>query len=87
LSDWLGVWSLVTAELARKGRFDERNQYFVRSAFRALDDPTAPLEAQAETTDHRVSIAKDVSVLRIDHISTQSSLPGVRRGQRVKAVV
>jgi hypothetical protein len=78
---------LVTAELARKGRRDERNQYFVRSAFRAFRDPAAPLEAQAEITEHRVSIAKNVPVLRIDHISAQSSMPGVWRGQHLEVVV
>jgi len=78
---------LVIAELAKKGRFYERNQYFLRLAFRIIHGPAAPLEAQVETTEHRVSIAKDVSVLRIDHISTQSSMPGVRRGQRLKVAV
>jgi hypothetical protein len=87
LSDWLGVWSLVAAELARKGRFDERNQYFLRLAFRVIDGPAAPLDAQGETAEHRVPIAKDVPVLRIDHISAQSSMPGVWRGQRLKVVV
>jgi hypothetical protein len=75
------------AELARKGRCDERNQYFLRSADRALHDPAASLDAQTETTDHRVSIAKDVPSLRIDHISTKGTLPGVWGGQRPRAVV
>ena len=64
----------------------ERNQYLVRCADRAVHDPAAGLEAQAETADHRVSIATNVSVLRTDHIATQSSLPGVWRGLRPKAV-
>jgi hypothetical protein len=74
-------------ELAKKGRLYERNQYFLRSADRAVHDPAASLDAQTETTDHRVSIAKDVPVLRIDHISTKSPLLGVWRGQRSRAVV
>jgi hypothetical protein len=75
------------AELARKGRFYARNQNFLRSADRALHDPAASLDAQTETTDHRVSITKDVPILRIDHISTKSPLPRVWRGQRPRAVV
>ena len=58
----------------------ERNQYFVRSADRPVHASAARLEAQAETADHRVSIATDLSILRTDHISTESSLPGVWRG-------
>jgi hypothetical protein len=76
----------VDAELARKGRFYERNQYLLRSADRAVLDPAAPVEAQDEATEHRLSIAKDVPVLRIDHVSPESALPGVWRGQRVKAM-
>ncbi len=74
------------AEVARKGRFYERNQYLVGCAYRAIHDSAAPLEAQAETTNRRVSITKDVSLLWINHLSTESSLPGVRRGQHPKAV-
>jgi hypothetical protein len=70
----------------RRVAFYERNQYFLRSAYRAVHDPAAPLDAQAETTDHRVSITKDVPVLRIDHISTKSPLLGVWRGKRLRAV-
>jgi hypothetical protein len=73
--------------LAKKGRFYERNQYLLRPAYRALHDPGVLLDAQAETTDHRVSITKDVPILRIDHISIKSPLLGVWRGQRLKAVV
>lgn len=45
----------------------------------------APLDAQ-ETTDRRVSVTKDVPVLRIDHISTESALLGVWRGKPLRAV-
>jgi hypothetical protein len=77
----------LEARLAQKGRVYDRNQSLFRFADRDLNDSAAHLDAQAETTDHRVSIAKDVSVLRIDHISTQSSLPGVWRGQHLKTVI
>jgi hypothetical protein len=33
--------------------------------------PAAPQDGQAETTDHRVRNTKDVSLLRIDHISIE----------------
>jgi len=81
----LPAWA-VDAELARKGRFYERNQYLLGCGYRAVHDSAAPLEAQAETTDRRISITKDVPLLRIDHLSTESSLPGVRRRQHPKAV-
>ena len=81
----VGQW--LEAELAQKGRIYDRNQYLFRSADRDLNDSAAHLDAQAETTDHRVSITKDVPLLRIDHISTQSSLPGVWRGQHLKTVI
>jgi hypothetical protein len=38
------------------------------------------LETQAETGDHRISIAEDVPVLRIDHASTKSLLRGMWQG-------
>jgi len=78
---------LVDAELATKGRYCERNQYFLRAAYRALHDRAALLDAQGETTDHGVSITKDVPILRIDHLSAKNPLPGVWHGQRLKAVV
>jgi len=59
--------------------FYERSQYFLRSAYRAVYDPAAPQDAQAETTDRRVRNPKDVSVLRIDHISIEGMLLGVRQ--------
>ena len=34
-------------------------------------------DAQAETADHRVSITKDVPILRIDHFSIKGKLLGV----------
>jgi len=73
--------------LAKKGRSYERNQYFPRPADRAVHDPADPPDAQAETTDHGISITKDVSLLRIDHVPTKSSLPGVWSGERSKKVV
>jgi hypothetical protein len=65
------------AGLAKNGRSDERTQDFLRSADRVVHDPAAPRDAQVETADHRVSITKDVPVLRIDHISIKGQLPGV----------
>jgi len=67
----------VVSGLAKKGRFYERNQYFLRSAYRPLHDPAAPLDAQAETTGRRVSITEDVPVLRIDHVPIKGELLGV----------
>jgi hypothetical protein len=65
------------AVLAKKGRFYERNQYFLWSADRAVHNPAAPLDAQAETAVGRISITKDVPILRIDHVSTEGNLLGV----------
>jgi hypothetical protein len=64
---------------SQEGSLYERNQHFPRSADRAVHDPAAPLEAQGETTDHGVWITKDVPILWIDHISTESPLLGVRQ--------
>ena len=64
-------------ELAKKERIHVRNRYYFRSVYRALHDPVAPVDPQAETTAQRGSITKDVSIVRIDHIPAQSSLPGV----------
>ena len=69
----------VDAERAKRAPFNERNQYFLRSAYRAVHDPAAPQAAQAETTDRRVRNTKDVSVLRIDYISIEGMLLGVRQ--------
>lgn len=60
-----------------KGRFNERNQYFLGSANRCIRHSAAPLDAQAETTGNGGSFTEDVPVLRIDHISIKSSLLGV----------
>jgi hypothetical protein len=65
------------AGLAKKGRLYERNQYFLQSPYRAVHDSAALLDAQAETSDYRVSITKDVPVMRIDHVSIKGKLPGV----------
>jgi len=65
------------AVLATKGRFYERNQYFLWSAYRAVHDPAAPLDAQGETTGRGVRITKDVPILRIDHIPLKGKLLGV----------
>jgi hypothetical protein len=70
----------------RKGRFYERNQHLPWSADRPVHDPAGPLDAQDETRECRVSLTKDVPGLWIDHVSTQSSLPGVWSGQRREAV-
>jgi hypothetical protein len=64
-------------DLAKKGRCYERTQDFPRSADRVVHDPATTLDAQAETADHRVSITKDVPVLRIDYASIKGKLPGV----------
>jgi len=69
----------LDAELAKKGRLYERNQYFPRSPDRAVHDPAAPQDAQPETKDRRVRNTKDVSLLRIDHISIEGMLLGVRQ--------
>jgi hypothetical protein len=63
--------------LAKKDRSYERNQYFPRSAHRAVDVPGAPLDAQAETAVSWVSITEDVPVLWIDYAAAESKLPGV----------
>jgi hypothetical protein len=77
----------LNAELAKKGLFYDCNRYFGLCVDRVVHNSAALVGAQAETTDDRVSNTKNVSILRIDHISTQSALPGVWRGQRLKAVI
>jgi hypothetical protein len=77
----------LEAELAKKGVvIYERNQYLLRSPDRAGHDPAAPQDAQPETTDRRVRNTKDVSVLRIDHISIEGMLLGVRQASYSGAV-
>jgi hypothetical protein len=67
----------VDPELAKKERIHVRNRYYLRSVYRALHDPVARVDPQAETTAKRGSITKNVSIVRIDHIPAQVSLPGV----------
>jgi hypothetical protein len=50
-----------------------------RSADRAVHDPAAPLDAQAETAVGRIAITKDVPILWIDYISTESPVLGMRQ--------
>ena len=59
----------MEAELAKKGRSYERNQYCLRAGYRDLHDPAAPMDAQADTTERQGSITKNVPSLRIDHIA------------------
>jgi hypothetical protein len=56
---------------------NERSQYFGRSADGAVHDPAASMDVRAETKGSPVGIAKDLSVMRIDHISTKGKLHGV----------
>jgi hypothetical protein len=72
LSDWLG-----RCRIRQEGSLYEHNHCCLRSAYRALHDPAAPLESKAETTDHGVPITEDMPLLRIDHISTKGLLLGV----------
>jgi hypothetical protein len=67
----------VAAGLARKDRVYECNQFFHRSAYRAVRDYVVPVDAQGETTGRGVWITEDVSVLRIDHVSIKGKLFGV----------
>jgi hypothetical protein len=69
----------VVSGPAKKSRFYEPNQYFLRSPYRRLHDPAAPPNAQAETTGRRIRITKDVPILRIDHVSLKGKLLGVRQ--------
>jgi len=72
LSDWV-----ARRKTRQEGAPYECNQYLPRFAYRAPGDPVDALDAKAETTDHRVSITKDVPVLRIDHSSIKGKLLGV----------
>jgi hypothetical protein len=73
------------AEL-QKGGFYELNHDFLWSAYRAVHH-RAPLVAAQETKDRRIRKSKNVSILRVNHISTESALLGVWRGKRLPAVV
>src|SRR6266702_1880460 len=76
----------VDAELAKKGRFVNVTSIAFGLLIVLVTILLLHLDAQAETRGRRVSITKDVPILRADHISTKSSLLGVWRGQRLKAV-
>jgi hypothetical protein len=76
----------MEAELAKKGRSYERNQYCLRAGYRDLHDPAAPMDAQADTTERQGSITKNVPSLRIDHIA-EKPLLRVWRGHGLNAVV
>jgi len=68
----------LAAQIAEQERGCERNQYFCRSAYSAVGDSGVLQHAQA-AKDRRVRITEDVPVLRIDHISAESMLLGVRQ--------
>ena len=65
---------------------NERNQYFLGCAYSVPHDASVPMDAHFDTTDHRGSITKDVSRLRIDHIA-ESPLCGVWRDHSLNALV
>jgi hypothetical protein len=65
------------AALAKEGSFHECDQYFPRSAHLVVHDLAAPLDAKTETATSRVTIAKDLSLLRIDHVPIRGKLLGV----------
>jgi hypothetical protein len=76
------LWNIETFQLGRRGTRHEGslyecNHYFFRPACRSVHTLAAPLDTQ-ETTDRRVPIPKNVPLLRIDHISIESALLGVR---------
>ena len=73
----IGTFLAVDAKLAKKGRFHECIQYFPCSADRAAYDLSGPLDAQTQTAISWVSVTKDVPVLRIDHVPTESKLLGM----------
>jgi hypothetical protein len=64
---------------AKKDRFYECNQCFLWLVYRAPHNPAGPLDAQSNTAADRVSITKDVSILRIDYASVKGKLLGVWR--------
>ena len=78
---------MVEAERGpRKGRSYERNQYCLRVVYRDLHEPAACIDAEADTTDRRGSITKNVLSLRIDYIAERPLLR-VWRGHGLNAVV
>lgn len=74
-----GLLTSFGAARAKNGRYHERSQYCLRPVHRAGYCLADSLDAQIETTDYEVSIAKNVPVLWIDHLSIKGSLPGVRQ--------
>ena len=60
----------------RRVAFDERNQYFLRSAYRAVHDSAAPPNGRDKIRGRRVR-TKDVPELRTDHLSIKGKLRGV----------
>ena len=69
----------MEAELAKKGRSYERNQYGLRAGYRDLHDRSAPIDAQADTTERQGSITKNVPSMRFDHIAEKPLLRVWRR--------
>ena len=67
------------ALLAKKGRLYERYCYVCGLAHSAVRRPVAPKVTRPETADRPVRNTKDVPVLRIDHISIEGMLHGVRQ--------
>src|SRR6266702_2377255 len=56
----------------------ERNRDFLQSLCLVTDDPVAPQDAPRTTAVRTRWSSENVPVLRIDHVSTESKLPGVR---------
>jgi hypothetical protein len=50
---------------------------FIGLLILSIHDPAGPQNPQAETTGRRVSITKNVPILRIDHASIKGKLLGV----------
>jgi len=71
--------SALDAEFAEKSRLYERNQHFLGAACHAVHDPAALQDAQVETAGCRIRNSKNVPVLRVDHISIEAMLFGVRQ--------
>lgn len=69
----------ASAELGKKGRLGEPNQHCSRHAPCPTDCPASIQEAEAQTADRPVWNTNHVSVLRIDHISIEGILHGMRQ--------
>jgi hypothetical protein len=63
----------------------ERNLFY-RDFDGASCRPAALPETEAEVTCSGIWVTKDLSSLRIDHVSTKSSVLGVRRSQLLEKV-